>query len=50
MQASASSYFDAMHERNLPTLETAADDVKGAIDWLMAEIVLAALALVVTLA
>lgn len=49
MQATASAYFDAMHERNLPTLEAAAGDVKNAIDCLMAEIVLSAAALVVTL-
>jgi hypothetical protein len=49
MQATASAYFDAMHESNLPTLEMAADDVRNAINWLMAEIVLSAVALVVTL-
>jgi len=49
MQASAAAYIDEQHTQNLPTLESAAESVQRAIYGLMAEIIMAAVALVVTL-
>jgi hypothetical protein len=49
MEASAATYFDQLHEINLPTLEAAAGQVRRAIVSLIVEIGAAAVALVVTL-
>jgi hypothetical protein len=49
MEASAAAYLDQTHAENQVTLEETADDVRGAINRLMTEIVAAAAALVVTL-
>jgi hypothetical protein len=49
MEATAADYFDDMHAKNQPTLESAAEQVRRAIVGLILEIGATAVALVVTL-